>query len=57
MYELKLFNPPFDSELVDLIVDLDQLRRKKLGGSTHPAIFFQLKNIFHTLESIGSARI
>lgn len=57
MYELKLFNPPYESELVDLIVDLNHLRRKKLGGSTHPAIFFQLKNIFHTLESIGSARI
>ena len=57
MYELKLFNPSFDTELVDLIVDLDPLKKKKLGGSTHPAIFFQLKNIFHTLESIGSARI
>ncbi len=57
MYELKLFNPPYESELVDLIQDLNHLRRKKLGGSTHPAIFFQLKNIFHTLESLGSARI
>lgn len=26
-------------------------------GSTHPRVFFQLKRIFHTLESIGSARI
>jgi len=57
MYELKLFKPPYESELVDLIQDLNHLRRKKLGGSTHPAIFFQLKNIFHTLESLGSARI
>lgn len=28
-----------------------------MEGTTHPNIFFQLKNIFHTLESIGSARI
>ncbi len=28
-----------------------------MGGSTHPKIFFQLKRIFHTLKSIGSARI
>ena len=26
-------------------------------GSTHPKILFQLKRIFHTLESIGTARI
>lgn len=42
---------------MDLIIDLDHLRRKKLSGTTHPQIFFQLKNLFHTLESIGSARI
>lgn len=54
---LKLFYPDFNSPLTDLIIELDFLRKKKLGGSTHPSIFFQLKNIFHMLESIGSARI
>ena len=56
-YELKLLEPSFGSQLTDLIIDLDYLRRKPLGGSTHPKVFFQLKQIFHTLESIGSARI
>ncbi len=54
---LKLVEPRFGSELTDLIIDLDYLRKKKLGGSTDPKIFFQLKSLFHTLESIGSARI
>jgi Fic family protein len=56
-YELRLVEPSFGSALTDLIIELDYLRRKSLGGSTHPKVFFQLKHIFHTLESIGSARI
>lgn len=56
-YDLSLVEPSFGSPLTDLIIDLDHLRRKRLGGSTHPNVFFQLKHIFHTLESIGSARI
>lgn len=56
-YDLKLVKPTFDSSLTDLIIELDYLRKKQLGGSTHPKVFFQLKHIFHTLESIGSARI
>ncbi len=56
-YDLKLVEPDFGSPLTDLIIDLNFLRRKQLTGSTHPSVFFQLKGIFHTLESIGSARI
>lgn len=56
-YDLKLVEPTFGSNLTDLIIELDHLRKKTLGGSTHPKVFFQLKHIFHTLESIGSARI
>lgn len=56
-YDLKLVKPSFDSRLTDLIIELEHLRKKQLGGSTHPQVFFQLKHIFHTLESIGSARI
>ena len=56
-YDLKLVEPKFDSSLTDLIIELDYLRKKTPGGSTHPKVFFQLKHIFHTLESIGSARI
>lgn len=56
-FDLQIIAPDFDSQLTDLILNLDHLRRKKLEGTTHPAIFFQLKGIFHILESIGSARI
>jgi len=56
-YDLKLIEPSFGSALTDLIIELDYLRKKPLEGSTHPNVFFQLKHIFHTLESIGSARI
>ncbi|WP_443937825.1 Fic family protein [Pedobacter sp. MW01-1-1] len=56
-YDLKLVKPNFDAKLTDLIIELEHLRKKQLGGSTHPQVFFQLKDLFHTLESIGSARI
>jgi len=55
--KLKIVDPPYGSKLTDLVIELDYLRKKPLGGTTHPSIFFQLKSIFHTLESIGSARI
>jgi len=56
-FKLELIEPEFGSSLTRLILELDHLRKKRLGGSTHPQVFFQLKHIFHTLESIGSARI
>lgn len=56
-FELKLCNPTFDSPLVDVVNELEHLRRLQLGGSTPAGVFFQLKHIFHMLESLGSARI
>lgn len=56
-HDLKLLNPSFDSPLVDVLNELEHLRRLRLGGDTPPPIFFQLKSIFHMLESLGSARI
>lgn len=56
-HDLTLLNPAFDSPLVDVVTELEHLRRLRLGGSTPPAVFFQLKDIFHMLESLGSARI
>lgn len=56
-HDLRLLNPGFDSPLIDVIQDLEHLRRLNIGGTTPPAIFFQLKSIFHMLESLGSARI
>ena len=55
--DLKLIRPSFDSETTNLIIQLDYLRKRILSGTTPPHIFFQIKNIFHMLESIGSARI
>ncbi|MFZ3018656.1 MAG: Fic family protein [Gallionella sp.] len=56
-HNLALLNPSFDSPLVDVLTELEHLRRLRLGGSTPPQVFFQLKHIFHMLESLGSARI
>lgn len=56
-HDLKLLNPSFDSPLVDVVTDLEHLRRLQLGGTTPAPVFFQLKHIFHMLESLGSARI
>ncbi|WP_299345477.1 Fic family protein [uncultured Pseudoxanthomonas sp.] len=56
-YDLDLLNPGFDSPLVDVITELEHLRRLRLGGSTPEPVFLQLKHIFHMLESLGSARI
>jgi len=55
--DLKLVSPSFDSKLMDALMELNHLRRLRLYGSTSPWMFFQLKEIFHLLESVGSARI
>jgi Fic family protein len=56
-HDLQLLNPSFDSPLVDVLSELEFLRRLRLEGDTPASVFFQLKDIFHTLESLGSARI
>lgn len=56
-FDLKLIKPDFDSHLLDSVIELDGLRNKILFGTTKPFMFFQLKDIFHLLESLGSARI
>jgi Fic family protein len=56
-HDLNLPNPAFDSPLVDVLTELEHLRRLQLRGSTPAPLFFQLKHIFHMLESLGSARI
>ena len=54
---LRLVTPGFASPLTDVVIELDHLRRLRLVGDTPVAVFQQLKQIFHTLESLGSARI
>lgn len=54
---VRIVEPDFGSPLTDLILELDSLRKKRLEGSTHGLVFLQLKDFFHMLESVGSARI
>ena len=56
-YRLQLVKPDFDDLLTDILMDLNHLRKQQLNGSTHPWLFFQIRNIFQILESVGSARI
>lgn len=56
-YPLLLLSPSFDSSLTQHVIDLDHLRKKQLRGSTPAHLFFQIKEIFHLLESVNSARI
>lgn len=56
-HDLALLNPSFASPLVDVLTELEHLRRLQLRGTTPAPVFFQLKHIFHMLESLGSARI
>ncbi|MFZ2544992.1 MAG: Fic family protein [Candidatus Saccharimonadales bacterium] len=57
MNQLKTINPSFDSSLVNEIFALEKLRYTRLGGTTPPWLFFDLKEIMHILESVASARI
>jgi Fic family protein len=56
-HDLFLPDIPFSSPLTELIFELEHFHKRKMTGTTHPLIFSQLKEIFHILESIGSARI
>lgn len=56
-YLLRIVQPAFTSPLTDVVIELEYLRRLQLGGDTPAPVFFQLKSIFHLLESLGSARI
>ncbi|MBS3826446.1 Fic family protein [Proteus mirabilis] len=56
-FALRLLNPSFDSPLVDALTELELLRHLRLETDVHPLLFAQLKDIFHMLESLGSARI
>ena len=56
-HNLELIQPAFNSPLVDVLTELEHLRRLQLHGTTPAPVFFQLKQIFHLLESLGSARI
>ncbi|MGH8178018.1 MAG: Fic family protein [Steroidobacter sp.] len=56
-HDLRLLNPAFSSPLLDVLTDLEYLRRLEITGTTPPPVFMQLKQVFHLLESLASARI
>ncbi len=58
-FDLRVVSPAFDSALMESLTKLEGLRHMHLGigASTRPELFFDLKTIFHLLESLGSARI
>lgn len=56
-HDLRLLNPSFSSPLLDVITDLEHLRRRRMRGTTPFPVFLQLKQVFHLLESLASARI
>lgn len=57
--DLKLNIPDvkLSSNLAKIVVELEQTRVKILGGTMPSMVFFQLKEIFQFMESLGSARI
>ena len=56
-HDLRLLNPRFDSPLLDVLTDLEYLRRLQIRSTTPWPVFLQLKQVFHLLESLASARI
>lgn len=56
-HDLRLLNPSFDTPLLDVITELEYLRRLEIKATTPSSVFFQLKHVFHLLESFASARI
>lgn len=57
-FDLKIVNPGYDSNLIDIILELEKLRPgRQIRTQVHPVIFYQLKQVFHLLESLGSVRI
>lgn len=56
-HPIYLPQPGFESELTTWVLELEHLRRLRMAGTAYPPLFFQIKELFHMLESIGSARI
>lgn len=57
MNKLQLPQPSFESDVTNLIFELEHLRDRNIKGSTPAWLFFDLKDIMHRLESLTSARI
>lgn len=57
IFDLSLPKVEFDSTLVQLVMQLEALRKNYISIETQPALFYQVKSIFHMIESLQSARI
>jgi len=53
----KMPEPEFGSNLTDLIMDLEFLRRRDVVVTTNTVIYEQLRRIFRDLDAMASARI
>lgn len=49
--------PKWNSRLANTIIQLEQLKDKSVSATTNPYLFFQLKELFHIVEALASARI
>lgn len=57
-FDLRVVDPLFGSKLTDTIIELEKLRGgRRPKTKVNPFLFSQLKQIFHTLESLASVRI
>jgi len=55
--DINIPEPAWNSDLAPVILELEKLRTQRLFSEVPPYIFFQLKEIFQILETLGSARI
>jgi len=55
-FQIDIPEPSWNSDLANIILDLEKLRAIRRSEVPH-YIFFQLKQIFQILETLGSARI
>lgn len=49
--------PLLESKVAGLVLELETLRSRELNGTTPPWIFFGVKNLFQTVESVISTHI
>lgn len=56
-FDLKLPEPNFSDPIVEMIVKLETLRGNEVKPEVNRLLFNQLKEIFHKVESLCSARI
>jgi Fic family protein len=55
--DINIPDPSFGGNINAFILDLEKVRDKKLYGELPAHIFFQLKDIFQRMETLGSVRL